>query len=67
MATKTDNQEHYIIFFGNSKVLDGSDKECSCYGEMTCFAVFDALCMKFLRVTAYKESDGSIFRDYNNT
>lgn len=58
--------ETYIIFFGNSKVLDGNDRQCKCFSEFDALCVFDALCRQFLRVDCYVESTGKILRSYDN-
>ena len=56
----------HTIFFGNTVELTAADRECQVPGGFwPAMAVYDALCLRFLRVIVY-DADGNIVRSYNN-
>ena len=56
----------FTIFFDNAAIKDATVvRQCQCTGQYDAFAVFDALCRRFLVVEVY-DSEGQQVRAYSN-
>lgn len=64
MSDSTRTEFH--IYFSNSKTEHNQDtRMCTAYDFYEAYAVYDALCVKFLHVTMY-DSNGKLNRRYCN-
>ena len=66
MSAANNESTQFHIYFSNTKAEHDQDtRMCTAYDFYDAFAVYDALCYKFLHVTMY-DSNGKQIRKYCN-